>query len=184
MGDRWLLRRLSRGKKPQRVDVSVRVGREPDPEIDVRLGPLDVAARPDRPDDVALGDRRAGRDADRPQVDEGDRVAVRGPDRETQPLVRQPPDERGHARRRRANVRTGRSADVDAAVLSARVRIALGDERTQHGAVDRPGPGGRTRSQHERSDQCADDSVACSVNHAARLQRRPIVVKSDYSEER
>jgi hypothetical protein len=181
--DRWAFRHLARGKQRQRVEVPVGVGREPDPEVDVGLDAFDVSARPDRPDDVALGDQGSVRDRDRPQVDERDGVAVGGPHGEAEPLMRQLPHKRHDPVRRGAHVRPRRGADVDAAVLASRVRIASVDERPQHRSVDGPSPRRGARSQHEEREQHADD-VACFENHAARVQSRSAVVKSGYSESR
>jgi hypothetical protein len=126
---RRLLLRPARGKEAQRIDVPVRFGGEPDPEIDVGLGPLGIAARPDRPHDVPFRYLSPGRDSDRPEMDERDRVPVRSPNREAEPLVRELTHERDDARGSRPNVRPARRADVDAAMLAPRVRIAVGHER-------------------------------------------------------
>ena len=181
--DRRSCRRLARWKKRERVEVPVRVGREPDAEIHVRLGAFDVAGRPDRPDDVALGDLCARRHRDRSEMDERDRVAVRGAYGEAKALVRQLSDERHDPVHRGVHVRPGRSADVDAAVLAAAVRIPT-DERPQHRSVDGPRPRRRARRQDEEREQSQHDAVACSENHAARVQGRSAVVKSGYSDRR
>ena len=73
LGDRRPLRQLAGRKKRERVQVSVRVGSEPDAEIHERLGAFDVAGRPNRADDVALGDLRARRHSNRSEMDERDR---------------------------------------------------------------------------------------------------------------
>jgi hypothetical protein len=184
---RWRRRRLRRRPQRQqrhRVDVTVRISRVADAQVNVRLRSLGVAARPDRSDHLSFLDRRPDGDADRAEVDERDRPAIRGPHRQTQPLARQASGERDGAARGRAHVGTGRSADVDAAVLSPRVRVVPGDERPQHGTVGGPCPRGGARHQHERGEQDDEEYVARSENHAARVPRRSAVVKSDYSEAR
>jgi hypothetical protein len=111
--------------------------------MDVRLGTFGLTARADRPHDLALADRRANADSDRAEVDEGDRVAVLGTDRQAAALPRQLPCKRDHPCRRGAHFGSRRRADVDSSVLAARIRIAFGDERPEHRAFDRPAPRGR-----------------------------------------
>ena len=108
----------------------MRVGGESNAEVDVRLFPLGVAARADRADDFALLELRPSGNADRAEVDERDRVAVGGADRQAQPLAGQLPDEGGDARCRSPHVGPRRRGDVDSPVLAARVRILVGDERS------------------------------------------------------
>ena len=127
----------------------MRVGGQTDAEVDVGLRPFHVTARADRAHHLALLDRRARSHADRPQMDERDGIPVGRPDGEAEPLMRELPDEGDDARGRGANVCTGRRGDVDSTVLAARVRVVLDDEGPQHGAVDRPGPGTRARTQNE-----------------------------------
>jgi hypothetical protein len=138
-----------RRKKRERIEVAVRVGGQADAEVDVGLRPFHVAARADRAHHLALLDRRARSHADRPEMDQRDGISVGRPDRETEPLMRELPDEGDDARGRGANVRTGRRGDVDSTVLAAGVGVVLGDERPQHGAVDWPSPGTRARAQNE-----------------------------------
>ena len=158
--DRRLLLRLTRRKERQRIQIAVRLGGEADAEIDVRLGAFGIAARPDRSDDVAFRDVRPDGNADRSEMDERDRVTVRRADRQAQPLMRELPSERDDARCGRPDIRTSRRADVDSAVLPTCVRIAVGDERSQHGPVDWPGPRGSPGSQHEHREQQQDQCVA------------------------
>jgi hypothetical protein len=127
----------------------MRVGRQADAEVDVGLRPFHVATRADRAHHLALLDRRARSHADRPEMDQRDGIPVGRPDGETEPLMREPPDEGDDTRDRGANVRTGRRGDVDSTVLATRVGVVLGDERPQHGAVDWPSPGTRARAQNE-----------------------------------
>ena len=152
---RWRLLRVSLtgGKQHKRVDVPVRVGGQPDAEMDVRLGPFRIAARADRPHDLALTDRCADSECDRAQVDEGDRVAVCRADRQAETLARKLPGEGDDSGRRSAHIGSRRRADVHPTVLAAGVRVALGDERPQHRPLDRPRPGGRARGVHERNEE-------------------------------
>jgi hypothetical protein len=159
--DRWhLLRRLPGRQKRQRIDVAVGVRREADAQIDIRFRPLGLAARADRADDVALADLSPDRHPDRTQVDERDRPAVLGSDRQAEALSRQSSGERDHPTRGGTNIRARGSSDVDPSVLATRIRIAAGDERPQHRPVDRPGPRRRSRCEHECRKQHDEDRVA------------------------
>ena len=102
-GNRLGLRRTLR-EQAQWVEVAVRLGRHPDSEVNVRLGMLDVSARADGADALALLDRGADPDAHGSEMDEGDRVAVLGADRHAEPRTRQRAGERDHAARGCAHV--------------------------------------------------------------------------------
>jgi len=82
------LGRRTRRQKRQWIDVPVRVDRPPDAEVHVGLGPFGLTARADGADDVAFAHSGPERHADRAEVDERDRPAVLGADRQAQPLVR------------------------------------------------------------------------------------------------
>ncbi|MEK6274890.1 MAG: hypothetical protein AABM30_06065 [Actinomycetota bacterium] len=154
---------MTDGKQRERVEVPVRVGGQPDAEVDVRLRPFRVATWPDRAHDLPFADRRPDGQGDRPEVDEGDRIPVRCANRQTEPFPRQPAGEGDNPRRRSPHVGPRRRADVDPTVLAARVRVFLGDERTEHRPLDGPGPGRRTRGvseRHEHSGHEDDRSVA------------------------
>ena len=86
-----------------------------------------------------------------------------------------------------------RSADVDAAVLAAGVRVrAVEGEALQHRPADGPRPRGRGRRnpEHEQQDEQNDPahsvtaSVVRIVNEAGTLAAASAVVKTDYSEPR
>ena len=128
--------------------------------MDIRLRPLGLAARADRADDVALADLSADGQPDRAQVDERDRPAVLGSDRQAETLSRQSSGERDHPTRGGTDVRARGSCDVDPSVLAARVRIAVGHERPQHRPVDRPGPRRRSRRKHECGEEHDEELVA------------------------
>jgi len=149
-----------RREERERIDVTVWIGGQANAEMDVRLGPLGIAARADGADDLPLLDRRPHTHADRPQVDERDRIPVRGANRQAQPFVRKPAREGHDPARGSTDIRAARRADVDAPVLAPGVRVFVGDERSQHRAVDRPAPGRRTWCKHERCEQHGGDSVA------------------------
>ena len=72
-------------EEPERVDVALRVGRDADAEVHVRAGMLGLAARPERPDGLALGDEGAAPHGGLTEVKERDRVPVGRPDRDRAP---------------------------------------------------------------------------------------------------
>jgi len=119
----------------------------------VRLTLFRLAGRANRGHDVALFDRGAGRHADRADVDERDRVAVRSANRHAEPFVRHLAGERDDARGGRAEVRPGGACDVDPAVLAAGVGVVLGRERSQDRSVGGPRPTGGRRTEDEREQR-------------------------------
>jgi hypothetical protein len=121
--------------------------------VDVGLGAFRLAARSDRADDLALADGRLHSDRDRPQVNQGDRVSVLRADRQAPAFVRHLAGEGDDSRRRSAYVCARRCADVDSAVLPARVRVVADHEGSEHRALDRPAPPGRGRHESERTKQ-------------------------------
>lgn len=146
----------------------MRLGRHADSEVDVRLGMLDLSARADGADALALLDRSADPDAHGPEMDERDRVAVLGADRHAEPRTRQRAGERDHAARGCAHVGARERPDVHTAVLPAQVRIVLGEKAPEHRAVDGPAPGTGRRcdgeGRHDR-EQLQGHSVANFANH-------------------
>jgi hypothetical protein len=112
----------------ERIDVAVGIRRDPDAEMDVGLGVLGGAARPDRPEGRALRDGLLGSHAERAEVDERDRVAVGRLHRDGSASAGNRAGEADDSCRRREDGRTRRSCDVDAAVLPAGVGIVSEDE--------------------------------------------------------
>jgi hypothetical protein len=121
------------------------LARNADPEVDVRVGVLRLAARAKCADCGALGDGLALPDGDGPEVNERRGVAVGRLDRHRSPAAGHRSGERHRSGRRRDDGRPGSRTDVDAAVLTGRVGVRPEDEGSQHRAVDRPGPGVRGR---------------------------------------
>jgi hypothetical protein len=144
--------------------------------MDVRLRSFGLAARADRPHDLSFADSRSNGQANRSQVDEGDRIAVRGADRQAEPLAREPACVGDDPRGRSAYLGSGRRADVDAAVLAARIRVAAGDERPEHRPVDRPAPRSRTRGMGEAEEQHChqDDQPVARFDNHARQDTEPV----------
>jgi hypothetical protein len=186
-----LLGRLLGGVPPwkqgQGVYVSVRFGRQANPEMDVGLRPFGIAAGPDRSHHLTFADRGPDPNPDRSKVDERHRVSVCGANRQTAAFVRQLAREGHDAGRGSPDLGARRPSDIDAAVLPARVRIVVRQVRPQDGAVDRPGPrrrAGDMRKRDEQDHRRENRSVANFANHAATVTRQSAVVKSDYSEAR
>jgi hypothetical protein len=121
---------LARRQEPERVDVPVRVRRDPDAEVDVRLRVLRVARWADQPDRRPLLEQCVRLDGDRAQVDEGDGVAARGPHGDGAAAARDGAGEADDATDRRAHLRARRAGDVDAAVLSPGVGVVSEHERS------------------------------------------------------
>jgi len=144
---RWLRRR----QEPERVEVAERIGRQPNPEMNVWDGLLRRAARPHRGDDIAFADRRAHRNGNRAEVRERDRVPAGRLDREALAARRHEARE-AHRSARGGNDRISRRAraDVDAAVLAGVVRVRfVVQERLEHRSVDGPAPRARDRNPDE-----------------------------------
>jgi hypothetical protein len=72
-----------------------------------------------------------------------------GTDCQAKTLARQSAGKGDDARGRSAHLGSRRSADVDASVLAACIRIVPGDERPEHRPLDWPAPRGRTRNVPE-----------------------------------
>jgi hypothetical protein len=176
-----------RGQHAQRVDVSLVLAGHAQAEVHVGLGQVDRAARPDRADGGALRDVRAARDADRAEMDERRRIAERRLDRDRLPTRRHRPGEADHPVRRREDLRAGRRAEFDAAVLAGGVRVrAVERERAQ----DRPVDGPRPRRSRRREDERTESDYSDSPEHDASLlpelrtarpyQERAFVVNTGY----
>jgi hypothetical protein len=171
----------------QRIDVALGVRRDPDPEVDRGIGR--VRRRADGADRRALADGCSAGDRDRAEVDEGHRIAVGSRDRDDAAAVRHLAGERDGAAGRREHALADRTADVDAAVLSAGVRLGVvEDKRSEHRAARRPGPGVRRRGGAKRERQGKQHGAAhrrTSVvvrfaNERPKLAAVSVVVKSDY----
>ena len=74
--------RGSRGQEPDRIDVSLLIGRDPDAEMDIRRRCLGIATRSDRRHRIALRDGGTRADEQRTEVRECDGVAVGRGDRD------------------------------------------------------------------------------------------------------
>jgi hypothetical protein len=103
---------------------------------------LRTLGAPDRADDrCALGDRAAALHGDFPEMKQRRGVPERRFDRDGLPAGRHGAGERHHPVDRRSDRRSLVAADVDAAVLPARIRMrGIEEERTKDRSVDRPRP--------------------------------------------
>ena len=125
------------------------------------------ARRPDSSDDRSLPHEVPARDPDRPEMQERCRVTGRRPDRDSLPARRNRPCERHDTLGRRKDGRAGGRTEFDAAVLAAGVRMgAIERERSQHGTVDRPGPGLRDRYGQQ---ECTDDQGSETTHDSSLL---------------
>jgi hypothetical protein len=149
-------RRLASGKQRQRIDVAMLVGRDADAEVHVWPVVLDLAARANGSDVVALADTGSLLDTELADVRQRDRKPVGGRDRDRQPIRRHRSRERDDAFPRGANRLSGVGADVDAPVLPGRVGIRAGRERAKDGTTNRPGPGLPSRSRDEPEEDSRD----------------------------
>ena len=147
-------RRAPRWEQRQRVDISLRVGRVANAEVDVWNVELRDTTRPDRPHGRAFLHRGVLLHRDRTEVEERHGVAVAGLDGDSLPVGWNGSRERHRAARRRSHRCPSRRADVDAAMLSRRVGIGAKAESAEDGAVDRPAPpqgcGWENKRDHHR----------------------------------
>jgi hypothetical protein len=137
----------------ERIEIAVRLGRQPNAEVHVRLGMLRLSARADGADHVALGKRRPKAHGDRAEMHERDRVPVRSTDREREARRGHGAGEPDDARHRRPNLGAARRADVEATMLPAEVRVVFQRETAQDRPVDGPAPGRGRRCEQERAQR-------------------------------
>ena len=127
--------------------------------MDVGRVVLRFAGRTGVRDRISLADRLTLPDAERAEMRKGGLVAVRGHDRDRQPVRRDLTGERDLPGGRRANRRCARERDVDAAMLARGVLVVLYGESAQNRTVGGPRPPpGRFGAQSERP--CGDRTDA------------------------
>jgi hypothetical protein len=125
---RVVCRQGRRREEAERIDVTIRVGVDPDPEVDERLRLGDLAARADRADDVTLADHGAPRDGVRPQVKKRHCIAVARVNRHRLSTGWNGACEADRPCSGRTHGGTGRPADVDSSVLTSCVGVATENE--------------------------------------------------------
>jgi hypothetical protein len=106
--------------------------------VDVRLVVLTFSAEPDGSHRIPLGDDVSLRDPDRPEMYKRHRVPVARLDRHDLAARTDGSGERHGAGGRRSHIRPLRAGHVDAAVLTALVRVIADNERFQHVSARRP----------------------------------------------
>jgi len=114
---------------------------------DVVLG---FARRAGLGDGLAFAHVVAATHEQRPEMRERGLVASRGDDRDRRPVRRHLTRERDLAGRRRAHHLGAVERDVDAAMLSACIRVVADREATEDRAVGRPVPGERVRGRQQQ----------------------------------
>jgi hypothetical protein len=112
-----------RRQEAERVEIAVRVRREANAEMDVRRRGSRLPARPNRPDDRAFRDPSPAGYADRPQLDERDRVPLRRLDRHALATRRHRSGKADRPTRGGKDRPSQGRSDVDAAVLRAGVGV-------------------------------------------------------------
>lgn len=166
----WRRRRHSAWREQRRrIDVSLRIGGDADPEVDVWHLVLGRSARPDSshespfPDDLSLAH------ADAAEMDERHGVAVLRLDRHDLAARAHRAGERHDSAGRCAHRGIALVADVDASMLAARIRVIAEREGFEHLARRRPCPrmcrGWKRGHDNDREDdhERAHRSSFCSL---------------------
>ncbi len=155
-------RRRARREERLRIHVPLLVDGDANAEMQIWLGELQIAARTDRSDRGTLDDDLALLHDDRAEMQERDRVPVRGADGHRLPALRNRAGERDGPASGCLHCSAGLAGDVDATVLPTGIRIVTEDERAKHRAVGRPRPRpglGRDDTHHENRDQNGDEGT-------------------------
>ena len=138
-------------QEAQRVEVALLVGGFADSEVDIGHVQLRDAARTDGADLIAFPYSLATPDAERTEVHEGHRVAVRSPERHGLAAAGNASGERDGPGGGRGDRGACRGADVDPAVLAAGVRVTRVErERRQYRSRHGPGPAERRSRDDQR----------------------------------
>jgi hypothetical protein len=163
--------RLTSRQQLKRIDVPIGVVGTADAQMDVRPEMLGLAAVAESADRLALRDVRPARHRQRPQMKEGDRVAVERLDRHGTAVHRQRAREANDAGGRSSDGLPGGTADVDAAVMTRVVLASAVLERPQDGPRCGPAPGLRDRREHE-SRSCGEPDCRTSCCQAREHRRQ------------
>ena len=140
-------------EQPLRVDVAVRLGGQPDAEVDVRCRGDAVFALADLADDRPLRDGAASGDDDRSELEERDGMAVGGLDRHGPAAARDGAGEGDGTGSGCADGVADGAGDVDAAVLARGVRVRANREGPEHRTVGGPDPAGGSGSDCQARDR-------------------------------
>jgi hypothetical protein len=153
----------SNRQERERIDVAVRIGSDPDSEVDVRRSTVVRRSR-NGADSVPLAYESVLGNADRAQSDKRDRIAVFAADRDGAPASGHRAGERDRAGHGRTHARTGVTGDIDAAVLSAGIGIVAQRKGAEHLTVERPSPA-RRRSGQDHRRQCSREREHKRASH-------------------
>jgi hypothetical protein len=162
-------RRGRRRQEAERIEVALVAGVHADAQVDVGNVELGRPARPDRPDRRTLCEHGALRNAERAEMRERHGERVGREDRDALAARGHRPGERHLSGSRRDDGRSRRSPDVDAAVLTTRVRVRrIERERREHRSGHRPRPRACSRDaqqctcKHHHHNRPHDDSLLLS----------------------
>jgi hypothetical protein len=157
--------------------------------VDVWDVVLDLSGRTDRADDRPLAHGLAAPNARRAEMRQGHGIPVGRLDRHDFAAHWHGSGERDGAGRGRKDGFSGRSADVDSAMLARGVRIVAEDEFLEYRTFGGPGPRSRGRRDCEGRRECGDQGsthllllVVLFANRAKRYLGRPFVVNMDYKD--
>jgi hypothetical protein len=121
--------------------------------MDVRRRGDRIGTVADDTDDRPLSDAAAAQDTRRGELQQRHRVAVLSLDRDRPTATRDRADERDRAGSRGEHRAAELCADVDTAMLPARVRVRAERERSQHRPRRGPRPSVRRRGSGKRREQ-------------------------------
>ncbi len=146
-------RRGRRRQELQRIGIPLRLGRDADAQMDVRLSDLDLTGGTDGGNGLPVDDGRVLGDFDRPEVGQRHGVPVGRDDRQALARGRDGAREGDRPGRGRHHGTTRGRPDVETAVLPGGIRVSwIEDERLEDWAVHRPRP----RSRRSCVQQCGD----------------------------
>lgn len=148
-------RRGERRQEAERVEIALRLSRRTDTEMQIRLVKVQRAAWADRAKSVTFRHSVVLVHRVRPEVRERHGQPAGGLDRHRLAVRRHRPCVADDAARRCDHGDPGRRrADVDAAVLTAGVRMrGIEREALQHRTGDRPRPGVRARNPEDEEEE-------------------------------
>jgi hypothetical protein len=143
-----------RRQQAERIHVALRIARHAHTEVHVRR----VTVSTHGADDGSLADESAPLHADRSQVQKRRRVAERSLDRDGLAAARDRAREGHHPFGGRDDVRAARCAEIDAAVLPARIGVRTVERKwSKDRSVNRPGPGTCNRYGQRKAAQDHED---------------------------
>jgi hypothetical protein len=145
-------RRRSRREEQERIEVSVLIACEADPEVHVRRVDLRRTARTDAGDNRSLLHACSAKRLQRPEMRQRGAVAVGRPNAEGESVAGRGSRERNDAVHRRHDGGAGGARDVDPAMLPGQLRLGtVEQEGSQHRPIRRPRPSER-RTRHGERD--------------------------------